>query len=98
MIFRGIGLPAGSLRWPDSMRCEIRVLIWMMSPFLASLGSLMRGLSAISSLLLPAAAADGHLDRLALGEQRAIAHLRHRDHVLGLRQADADRCLGLAAG
>src|SRR5207302_413711 len=51
MILRAIGLPCASLRWPDSIRCETSVLIWMISPFLASFGSLIRGLSAMFSLL-----------------------------------------------
>src|SRR5580704_17048611 len=47
MISRGIGLPASSLRKPVSMTCDISVLIWMMSPFLASLGTRRRGFSAM---------------------------------------------------
>ena len=35
MILRGTILPAASLRWPDSISCEIRVLISIISPGLA---------------------------------------------------------------
>src|SRR5690242_17057191 len=97
MILRGIGLPCASLRWPDSIRCETSVLIWMISPCFASFGSLIRGLSAMSvSPVSAAAAADSNLDGLALGEERAIAHFCDHDDVLRLREADANRRLGLA--
>src|SRR5262249_43211681 len=47
MILRGMGGPASFLRRPDSIGCASRVLISTTSPFLASLGTLIRGLSGI---------------------------------------------------
>ena len=44
-----------------------------------------------------AAAADGDLDLLAGGEQRAVVHFRDGDDVLRLRQTDADVRFGDAA-
>src|SRR5580704_15855332 len=89
MIFRGTSAPASSLRRPDSIGCEISVLISITSPFLASLGTLRRGLSAIASLA--SAAADRDLHLLAGGEEAPVAGARHHDHVLGRGQANAGR-------
>src|SRR5262245_26838584 len=90
MILRGITLPLGSLRSPVSMGCCTKVLIWMTSPFLACLGSLRRGLSAMrfTRLLLSAAAADRNLDLLAIGIEPAVVGLCDDDHVLSPRQPD----------
>src|SRR5690606_21027786 len=100
MILPGITLPSLSLRWPDSMKCRISVLIRMPSPFLASLGSFRRGSSAIvcSPVACPsaAAAADGDLDELLLREERALRGLGDDDDVLRGGEADAHRGLGLA--
>src|ERR1700693_1741801 len=84
------------------MTWAIRVLITMTSPFLASFGSLTRGFSAMifSSIHAflkfrsAAAAADGHLDLLLLGEELPLAGLRHHDDVLGRGHADTGRDLG----
>src|SRR5262252_9654375 len=101
MILRGMTLPSWSLRRPVSIGCAIRVLISITSPFLASVGSLMRGFSAIVLLLdsrrrSAAAAADGDLDRLHLREHLAFAGLRHHDDVLRDRKPDAGRDQGAA--
>src|SRR5690606_20912327 len=92
MIERGISLPSASLRWPDSILWLISALMVTTSPALADLGTLTRGLeslamSSVSSLT--AAAADGDLDVVAGLADRAVRHFGDRDHVLGLRQADA---------
>src|SRR6266436_5743008 len=82
MIMRGMIFPSLSRRWPDSMMCATSVLIWMISPFFASLGSLMRGFSAITISCfnafpgsLTAAAADRDLDLSLRGQDTAIAGL-----------------------
>jgi len=53
MIDRGITLPLESLRWPDSIACEIRVLMVTTSPAEADFGTRTRGLtlSAMSFVL-----------------------------------------------
>ena len=61
MILRGMVLPSGSLRWPVSMTCEIRVLTWMISPTLAFRAASLSA-SAFGLSCLAAATADGDLD------------------------------------
>src|SRR5580704_6195804 len=103
MISRGIGLPASSLRKPVSIGCDISVLIWMMSPFLASLGTRRRGFSAMMFLsglvcclfVSAAAAADRDLDHFALGIKLAGRGLgQHRD---GAGAAEPDAGCGFGA-
>src|SRR5262245_52113669 len=102
MILRGIVLPSLSLRWPDSITCGNSVLISMTSPFLASVGSLRRGFSAMifsCFLQLPrsaAAAADGNFHQLLIGEEFAFARLRNRNDILRCGETDARRRRGFA--
>src|SRR6202035_4672047 len=101
MISRGIGLPASSLRKPVSIGCDISVLIWMMSPFLASLGTRRRGFSAMivfarfCLLLFSAAAtADRDLDHVAVGIKLAGRGLGQHGDGSGAAEADAGRGFG----
>src|ERR1700686_4311603 len=76
VIFGAMGFSLSSFRKPVSMTCEISVLIWMISPFLASLGTRRRGFSAMMScpvlfVVSAAAAADRDLDHFALGVKLA---------------------------
>src|SRR5271170_7581344 len=85
MISRGMILPLSSLRKPVSMGCATSDLIWITSPFFASLGTRNRGLSAMMdpcrlSVISPAAAADRHFDDLALGIKLPGRGFRHHDH------------------
>src|SRR5580700_9449454 len=99
MISRGIGLPASSLRNPVSMTCDISVLIWMMSPFLASLGTRRRGFSAmmfcpVLFVVSAAAAADRDLDHFAFGIKLAGRGLGQHGDGAGAAEADAGRGFG----
>src|SRR5580692_12949476 len=101
MISRGTGLPLSSLRKPVSMTCEISVLIWMMSPFLASLGTRRRGFSAMMScpvlcFVSAAAAADRDLDHFTVGIKLAGRGLGQHGDGAGTAEADAGRGLGTA--
>src|SRR5580704_733252 len=96
MISRGIGLPFSSLRKPVSIGCDISVLIWMMSPFFASLGMRRRGFSAMMFcpvLFVGSAAAAAHrdLDHFALGVKLAGRGLGQHGDGAGATQADAGR-------
>src|SRR4029077_5496610 len=94
MIWRGIGLPLSSLRKPVSIGCDISVLIWMISPFLASLGTRRRGFSArvlcpVVCVVSPAAAADRDLDHFAVGVKLAGRSLGQHGDDTGAAEADA---------
>src|SRR3984893_5629772 len=101
MISRGMGLPLSSLRKPVSMTCEISVLIWMMSPFLASLGTRRRGFSAMMScpvlfVVFSAAAAHRDLDHFAVGVKFSRRGLGDHSDGAGAAEADAGRGFGAA--
>src|SRR5438132_5022390 len=87
MILRGTSAPASSLRRPDSIGCASKVLISTTSPFLASFGSLIRGLSTTAS-------PDRHLHLFAGGKEAPVAGARHHDHVFRGVETDARRDFG----